>query len=83
MVERNSSGLFTRLSAVDSPWVDMGTAIGLGMWVASLCESAKGKRVMLVVESMPRVAAAILGGAIGGAIAGLVGWTGANLFGYR
>ena len=76
-------GLIYQAFRGNSPWVDMGTAIGLGMWVASLCESAKGKRVMLVVESMPRVAAAILGGAIGGAIAGLVGLTGANLFGYR
>jgi len=37
----------------------------------------------MAAESVPRVAAALLGGALGGAITGLVGWTGANLFGYR
>jgi hypothetical protein len=66
-----------------SPWVDMGTAIGFGMWFGSLCETAKGQRLNSVLESAPRVGAAILGGIVGGAITGLVGWTGANLFGYR
>jgi hypothetical protein len=66
-----------------SPWVDMGTAIAFGLWVAGLCEAAKGQRFRLAVETIPRVAAALLGGIIGGGITGLVGWTGANLFGYR
>ena len=39
--------------------------------------------VHVAKESVPRVFAAVLGGAIGGAILGLVGWTGANLFGYK
>jgi hypothetical protein len=66
-----------------APWVDMGTAIGFGMWVGGLYEAARGQRFKLAVESIPRVGAAILGGVIGGVITGLVGWTGANLFGYR
>jgi hypothetical protein len=66
-----------------APWVDMGTAIGAGMWVCGLCEIPKGGKVSMAAESVPRVAAALLGGALGGAITGLVGWTGANLFGYR
>jgi hypothetical protein len=66
-----------------SPWVDMGTAIGFGLWVTCLCESEKGQRCKSAIESLPRVGAAILGGIIGGAITGLVGWSGANLFGYR
>jgi hypothetical protein len=65
-----------------APWVDMGTAIAFGYWVCGLCEARRGQRRALMVESLPRAGAAILGGAIGGAIAGLVGWTGANLFGY-
>jgi hypothetical protein len=37
----------------------------------------------LAIESVPRLTAAIAGGIVGGAIVGLVGWTGANLFGYK
>jgi len=66
-----------------SPWVDMGTAIGAGLWVCGLCGIPKGRKLRMAAESVPRLAAAIVGGAVGGAIMGLVGWTGANLFGYR
>jgi len=65
-----------------SPWVDMGSAIGAGFWLCGYLESKHGERLSAAIESLPRVAAAVLGGAIGGAIVGLVGWTGANLFGY-
>ncbi len=66
-----------------APWVDMGSAIAIGLWVCGLVEGGRGKRWALAKESLPRVAAALLGGVIGGAISGLVGWTGANIFGYR
>jgi hypothetical protein len=66
-----------------SPWVDMGTAIAAGFWFFGFLEAKKGQRIPLAIESLPRIAAAVVGGAIGGAIVGLVGWTGANLFGYR
>jgi hypothetical protein len=66
-----------------APWVDMGTAIAAGMWVCGLCETSRGGRRRAAAESGPRVLATVLGGAIGGAMVGLIGWTGANLFGYK
>ena len=63
-----------------APWVDMGTAIAAGLWVHGLLMIRRGQRVSLAKESAPRVLAVILGGIVGGAIVGLVGWTGAKLF---
>jgi len=65
-----------------APWVDMGTAIAFGLWVYGIALAARRNRASLIVESLPRIGAAILGGIIGGALTGLVGWSGANLFGY-
>ncbi|MGD0903800.1 MAG: hypothetical protein ABR924_12755 [Terracidiphilus sp.] len=65
-----------------APWVDMGTAIGFGLWVCGLAEAPREERMRLAAESLPRIGAAIAGGVLGGVLAGLVGWTGANLFGY-
>jgi hypothetical protein len=65
------------------PWADMGAAVGMGLWVCGLCETRKGERRLLAIESVPRLTAAIAGGIVGGVIVGLVGWTGANLFGYK
>ena len=42
---------------------------------------APGERMTLVRESLPRVGALVLGGIIGGAILGLISYSGANLFG--
>ncbi len=64
------------------PWVDMGGAIACGFWVNTLLEAKKGGRAALVRESVPRALAALAGGVFGGAVTGLIGWTGANLFGY-
>ena len=66
-----------------APWVDMGTAIASGMWICGLCETERGRRLWAAAESGPRVLATILGGVIGGTMVGLIGWTGANLFGYK
>jgi hypothetical protein len=66
-----------------SPWVDMGTAIGMGLWVSSLAAIPKGLRKARALESLPRLGVALLGGIVGGVITGLVGWTGVNLFGYK
>lgn len=64
------------------PWVDMGCTIAIGLWVHGLSEGKPGERGALFTESLPRVFVAVLGGIVGGGILGLVGWTGANLFGY-
>ncbi len=75
-------GLIYQCFRGDSPWVDMGTAIAFGMWSGGLWASPRSERMALIRESLPRIAAAIAGGLIGGAITGMVGWSGANLFGY-
>jgi hypothetical protein len=61
----------------------MGTAIASGMWICGLCETRRGRRLRAAAESAPRVLATIFGGIVGGAMVGLIGWTGANLFGYK
>ena len=64
------------------PWVDMGLAIGVGFWMVSLLEAREKESESipgLVVESLPRLACMLLGGAIGGAILGLTGFTGSVL----
>ena len=63
------------------PWVDMGTTIAIGLWCHSLFMGKPGERLALVRESLPRVAALVFGGIIGGAILGLISYSGANLFG--
>ncbi len=64
------------------PWVDMGSAIACGTWLNSLLASPQGTRSARAMESLPRLLVVMAGGALGGAIVGLIGWTGANLFGY-
>ena len=66
------------------PWVDMGTAIASGMWVCGLCETAARPQAARSRRNPRRgFCATILGGIAGGAMVGLIGWTGANLFGYK
>ncbi|MEI6644509.1 MAG: hypothetical protein WCP12_00570 [bacterium] len=62
------------------PWVDMGSAIACGFWVHCLIGAQKGTRRSLAIESLPRIFVAVLGGVVGGAITGLIGFTGAELF---
>ena len=62
------------------PWVDMGSAIFCGFWVHCLVGAKRGTRRALVVESLPRIFWALLGGVIGGVLTGLVGFSGAKLF---
>ena len=66
-----------------APWVDMGTAIGVGLWVCGLCEHQEGRK-----RRWPRERAAARRGAIVAAssaarLSVMIGWTGANLFGYQ
>ena len=70
------------------PWIDMGGAVFAGLFVASFLEGLRKKRLdpsqpcggTLLAEVFPRVISVILGGIVGGAIVGLVGFTGARLF---
>ncbi len=74
-------GCINQAFHASSPWVDMGSAIFCGFWVHGLVGTAKGKRLKAVLESLPRVFWALLGGIVGGALTGLVGFSGAQLFG--
>lgn len=70
------------LIAQKGPWIDMGWAVGMGLWVLSLIEAKPKDRLPNLVESTPRLFFVILGGVIGGVIVGLSGFTGAELFGW-
>ena len=61
-----------------APWVDMGFAIGIGLWVHTLLLAKSGTRAALSSESVPRLLAVLIGGMVGGGIVGLIGWTGAS-----
>ncbi|MDP6043997.1 MAG: hypothetical protein QGH94_02085 [Phycisphaerae bacterium] len=76
-------GLIHQAFRLGSPWIDMGWAIGMGLWVTSLIETKRGKRLENIVESSPRLLFAILGGIIGGTIVGLSHYCGAELFGWE
>ena len=70
------------------PWVDMSLAVCIGLFVMSLLERLRANRVdsslpggpALLGDAFPRAISVILGGMAGGAIVGLVGFTGAKLF---
>ncbi len=64
-----------------APWVDMGLAVGVGMWVASYFDARKqaDNSLGLIAESAPRLFCVLLGGALGGAIVALIGFSGAEL----
>jgi len=70
------------------PWIDMGLAVCLGLFTASFLEGLRKKKLdpsqpcggTLLAEVFPRVISVILGGMAGGAIVGLIGFTGARLF---
>ena len=74
-------GLMSQAFRGGAPWVDMGLAIGVGMWVASLIDCRRDGKGGggLVVESLPRLFCVVLGGVIGGAIVGLIRYSGAEL----
>lgn len=66
-----------------APWIDMGASIAMGLWVTGIVDGKPGQRGSLIVESAPRVLTTILGGILGGGMVGLLGYTNANLFGYK
>ena len=67
----------------NGPWIDMGWAIAIGLWVCGLVDGNKHtSRWSLLTESLPRIGVTILGGIIGGMFVGLLGYTNAQLFGW-
>jgi len=68
-------GLIAQAFHYAGPWIDMGWAIGMGLWVCGYGDFERGKKAAVVKESLPRLGAVILGGLIGGAIVGLTGFT--------
>lgn len=76
-------GLIHQGFRLAAPWVDMGWAIGMGLWVMTLIETPPRRRLANTAEASPRLLFVLLGGAIGGAIVGLSGFTGAELFGWE
>ena len=70
------------------PWIDMGLAVCVGLFACSFLEGLRAKKLdpsqpggsALLGEVLPRAISVILGGMAGGAVVGLIGFTGAELF---
>jgi hypothetical protein len=73
-------GLIAQAFYGAAPWIDMGWAIGMGLWVCGVFDTQRHRRLRAVGESVPRWLAVVVGGIIGGAVVGLSGFTNANLF---
>ena len=73
-------GLINQAFRGACPWVDMGSAIFCGFWIHGLAGAKRGTRGALVKESLHRIFWALLGGILGGALTGLIGFSGAKLF---
>ena|GEM_PF-258330 len=80
-------GLIVQAFHGTGPWVDMGLAVCVGLFTMSFLERLRAKKLdptlpggaALLSESFPRALSVILGGIAGGAIVGLIGFTGARL----
>ena len=80
-------GLIVQAFHGTGPWVDMSLAVCVGLFVMSFLERLHAKKTdlslpggsALIRDALPRVIAVILGGMAGGAIVGLIGFTGAKL----
>ena len=62
------TGLVFQSYHFGGPWIDMGWAAAVGLWVGSLYAGASARK------SLPSLLAAIIGGALGGIIVGLVSY---------
>lgn len=62
-----------------APWVDMGWSIAMGFALFHLLSAGKGCRMAMLKEAFPRWIVILLGGTVGGILAGLTGFTNANL----
>ena len=80
-------GMIVQAFHCTGPWIDMGLAIFVGLFTMSLLERLRARKLdsslpngpALISEAFPRVLSVILGGIAGGAIVGLIGFTGAQL----
>jgi hypothetical protein len=74
-------GLIAQAFRGAAPWVDMGLAVGVGMWVASYCDGRRqgGKSAALALESLPRLLCVLFGGVLGGTLVALIRFSGAAL----
>jgi hypothetical protein len=61
-------GLVFQSHRFGGPWIDMGWAAAVGLWVGSVYAGASVKK------SLPSLLAAVLGGALGGALLGLISY---------
>jgi hypothetical protein len=66
------SGLVFQSHRFGGPWIDMGWAAAVGLWVGSAYAGGS------IRKSLPSLTAAIIGGAAGGAILGLVSYAAAR-----
>lgn len=69
--EKVQHGLIFQSYRFGGPWIDMGWAAAVGLWVGSIFAGASLKK------SLPSLLSAIIGGAIGGAILGLISYNAA------
>jgi len=80
-------GLIVQAFNGTGPWIDMGLAVCVGLFTASFLERLHARKkdptlpngAALLSEVFPRALCVILGGILGGAIVGLIGFTGAKL----
>ena len=80
-------GLIVQAFHGTGPWIDMGLAVCVGLFTASFLEGLRAHKLdpsqpggsALLCEVLPRAISVILGGMAGGAIVGLIGFTGAKI----
>lgn len=75
-------GMVHQAYGLAGPWIDMGCAVAVGFWVGSIVTAIKGVKTLphvmkATLQSLPLVLVVILGGLVGGAIVGLIGYSGA------
>lgn len=75
-------GLIQQGARGAAPWIDMGWGIAMGLLVCGIMDSKRSQRTSLIKEAIPRIFIVSLGGLVGGAFVGLIGYTGAKLFGW-
>jgi hypothetical protein len=70
--DKGQFGLIHQAHNYGGPWIDMGFAAGFSLWISSIHGGGRPGK------SLPTLAAVILGGLVGGALVGLIGFSGAE-----